>query len=210
MTDIGDGIDNEIDSTIEAAGAEPGDGLLDESEHSAAPATGDAGVAGAAAAATPATKRRRPDRGLLIASAVIAGGLALIVWGMLSAITGDDGIDRPPEIQGLSPVENAVQVLQQESVTVDLQFGYEAVLIIDGIELPTTDISEIETAPGQQRVIPPTATYDPGNAVITFSPSENALITEFTQGRHEARVVYWKIEEGRQSALSYTWTFTVV
>lgn len=160
------------------------------------------------AAAPP--RRRRPDRGLLIASLVIAAGLLLIVWGMFTAITGDEGVDRPPEIQSVSPVENAVQVLQQESVIVDLEFGYEAVLVIDGIELETTDISQIETDPGQLRTIPPTATYDPGNAVISFAPSDDALITEFTQGRHQARVIYWKIEEGRENASSYSWSFIVV
>lgn len=161
----------------------------------------------------PARRRlrwRRPDWGLLIASLVIAGGIALIVWGFLSARTGDDGIDRPDAIEGVTPVENAVQVLQQEQVRVDLEFGYEAVLVIDGVELPTTALSEIETEPGAQVDLPPTAIYDVANGVIFFVPTEGAPIESFGEGRHDAQVIYWKTEDGRDSARRYRWSFTVV
>lgn len=158
----------------------------------------------------PAPTRRRPDRGLLVASAVIAGGLALIVWGFFTAITGDEGIDRPAEIESISPVENAVQVLQQQGISVDLEFGYEAVLIIDGIELETSNIGELEAEPGQLLALPPTAIFDPGNAIISFTPSDGAAITEFSQGRHQARVLYWRLDEGRENARSYNWSFEVV
>ncbi|MGK0276865.1 MAG: hypothetical protein ACI9N0_003264 [Ilumatobacter sp.] len=157
-----------------------------------------------------APRRRRPDRGLLTASFVIAAGLALIVWGFFTAITGDEGIERPLAIESISPVENAVQVLQQERVAVDLEFGYEAVLILDGIELETTNIGELEAQPGEQIALPPTAIFDPGNAVISFVPNDNAVITELTQGRHTVRVVYWRLDEGRENAKSYNWSFVVV
>jgi hypothetical protein len=157
-----------------------------------------------------ATGRKRPDRGLLIASFVIASGMALIIWGFFTAITGDEGVERPAQIESISPVENAVQVLQQEGVSVDLQFGYEAALIIDGIELETTNIGELEAEPGQLLALPSTAIFDPGNSIISFSPAEDAAITEWSEGRHQARVVYWKIEEGRDNARSYNWAFEVV
>ena len=158
----------------------------------------------------PATGRKRPDRGLLIASFVIACGIALIVWGFFGAITGDEGVERPEQIESISPVENAVQVLQQEGVAVDLQFGYEAVLIIDGIELETTNIGGLEAEPGQQLEFPSTAIFDPGNSIISFTPDPDAAITDWSEGRHEARVVFWKIEEGRPNARSYNWSFEVV
>ncbi len=157
-----------------------------------------------------ATKRRRPDRGLLIASFVIAAGVVLIVWGFFSAITGDEGITRPAAIESISPVENAVQVLQQEGIAVDLEFGYAAQLIVDGIELDTTNIGELEAEPGQLLAFPPTAIFDPGNSIISFTPTDDALITEFTQGRHQVRLLYWRIDEGRETARSYSWTFEVV
>lgn len=159
--------------------------------------------------------RRRPDWGLLTACFVIAGGLLAIAWGVGSAITGTDGVDRPDAIEDLAPVENAQQVFQQEQIMVDLQFGYEAALIIDGIELPVARIGEFsgdltpETA-GTQVNAPPTAVFDPGNSIITFRPGDDALIQEFAEGLHSAQVIYWKSEEGRQNAQSYRWTFNVI
>jgi hypothetical protein len=165
----------------------------------------------------PPRRRRRLDRGLLIASFVIACGVVLIVYGFLAAVTGSDGIDRPDAIESIQPVENAVQVLQQERVVVDLQFGYEARLEIDGVELPTTiigqsdvDPSRQEAPPGQQVDLPPTAVFDPGNAVISFQPVEGAPIESFSQGRHEARVVFWRTQDGPETARSYSWSFDVV
>ena len=190
MTDLDDVADEHL---TDSAGSGP------DSEHDAGTAALDA-----------PRRRKRPDRGLLIASFVIACGFALIVWGFFTAITGDEGVTRPEQIESISPVENAVQVLQQEGVAVDLQFGFEAVLIIDGIELETTNIGRLEAEPGQLLEFPSTAIFDPGNSIISFTPADDAAITEWSEGRHEARVLYWKIEEGRGSARSYNWSFEVV
>lgn len=166
--------------------------------------------------ATTDVPKRRFDRGLLIASLVIAFGLVLVIFGLTTALTGSDGIDRPEAIESVQPVENAVQVLQQERIVVDLEPGYEARLVIDGIELPTTVIGQSDVdpfdqaAPGQQVDLPTTAVFDPGNAVISFQPVEGALIESFSEGLHEARVIFWRIEDGPEQALSYRWKFNVV
>jgi hypothetical protein len=161
-------------------------------------------------AIAPTRRRRRPDLGLLLASLVIACGGVLIVWGLTDALTGDDGIDRPAAIESINPVENAVQVLQQEGVIVDFEYGYEAKLFIDGVELPITLLGQIEVAPGEMIELPPTAVFDPGNAVLSFQPVEGAVIESFTEGRHEASVVYWKSSEGEDTARTYRWTFNVI
>ena len=83
-------------------------------------------------------------------------------------------------------------------------------VVIDGILLPTSRLGEVEAEPGQQLNLPPTAVFDAGNAVISFQPVDGAPIEEFTEGRHQARVIFWKIEDGRDYARSYTWTFDVV
>lgn len=177
----------------------------------------DADRSAVSGAATPAGRRRRTfDRGLFVASLVIAAGIALIVWGFASALTGDDGIDRPEAIESLQPVENAIQVLQQERVVVDLQPGYEARLEIDGVALPTSTIgqSDVDPAtqppPGQQAELPTTAVFDPGSNVISFQPVEGALIETFEPGLHEARVIFWTIEDGPDQARSYRWSFEVI
>ena len=160
--------------------------------------------------------KRRFDRGLLVASLAIAVGLILVIFGVTTALTGNDGIDRPDAIESVQPVENAVQVLQQERVVVDLEPGYEARLIIDGIELPTTVIGQSDVdpfeqpAPGQQVELPTTAVFDPGNNVISFQPVEGAPIESFSEGLHDVRVIFWRIEEGPEQALSYRWEFNVI
>ena len=162
------------------------------------------------------TPRRRVDRGLLVASFVIACGIVLIVYGFVVAVTGDEGIDRPDAIESIQPVENALQVLQQERIVVDLRAGYEARLILDGVELPTTvigqsDVDPTEAAePGQQIDLPPTAVFDPGNAVISFQPVEGAPIESLEQGTHEATVVFWRTIDGPEQARSYSWSFEVI
>jgi hypothetical protein len=176
-----------------------------DTSDSAPDADGD-GTSDASASGRPG---RRLDRGLLIASLAIAVGLLLIIFGFTTALTGDDGIDRPEAIE-------SVQVLQQERVVVDLQAGYEARLVIDGIELPTTVIGQSDVdpfeqpAPGQQVDLPTTAVFDPGNAVISFQPVEGAPIESFTEGLHEVQVIFWKIEDGPEQALSYRWEFNVI
>ena len=57
--------------------------------------------------------------------------------------------------------------------------------------------------------LPPTTIYEPGNATLTFDPSENAAISSFSQGVHVVTLLYWPLLEGRTSARSFSWTFEV-
>lgn len=167
-------------------------------------------------AATADRPRRKFDRGLFVASLVIACGLVLIVWGVTTAMTGDDGIDRPEAVESLQPVENALQVLQQERIVIDLQPGYEGRLEIDGVALPMATIGQSDVdpdtraAPGAQVDLPITAIFDPGSNVVSFQPVEGAAVERLEPGLHEARIVFWRIEDGPDQARSYRWTFTVI
>jgi hypothetical protein len=164
----------------------------------------------------PKRAKRTIDRGLLLASLVIAAGLALIVFGFTTALTGDDGIDRPDAIEAVRPNEGAVQVLQQDRIVVDLEAGYEARLIVNGVDVPTARIGETDVdpsqaaEPGQQVDLPTTAVFDPGNATISFQPIEGAVIESFVQGTNDVTVVYWLIEEGPEQARLYSWEFEVI
>lgn len=151
---------------------------------------------------------------LLVISFGLAAGMVLIVLGLSAAITGREALNLPDEIEAINPVDGD-RVLRQTRVIVDFVPGYEAVLVINGIELPTVRLDELTTvegaqpAPGEQVVIPPVAVYDPGNASIGFQPTQGALIEEFSQGLHRATVIYWKVDEGRERARQYSWTFSV-
>jgi hypothetical protein len=158
-------------------------------------------------------RRGRIDRGLLLASAGIAAGLVVVGLGVVVSVTGDEATKLPDEIEGIAPVPDAVQVLSQTSVFVDLLGDYTGVLIIDDVEIETIDLSEIDSSgiePGKQVDIPPATVYEPGNATLTYTPSEGAAIETFEIGLHRAQVVYWRIEEGRSQASLYNWTFNVI
>ena len=101
---------------------------------------------------------RRIDLKLLAASLVIAVGVVLIAVAVSRSVTGDEATDLPDAIESIIPAPDAVQVLQQTQVVVDLAEGYEGRLIIDDLALPTIRLDElasVDVAPGEQVEVPP-------------------------------------------------------
>ena len=149
---------------------------------------------------------------MLLVSVGVAFGLILIGMGLQSATTGREAQNIPAVIEDMRPGPGD-QVVQQAQVSVDFVEGYEASLEIDGVALETTRLDELSAEgnsslePGAQVEIPPTAIYDPGNYIISFTPQEGAPIEVFTQGVHTATVTYWKIIDGKAKARSFTWEF---
>ena len=155
---------------------------------------------------------KRPiNRQNLIVSVGIAVGLVLIGMGLSGGTTGREAQKLPAAIEDINPGPGD-EVLRQSQVFVDFIDGYEATLMIDGIELPVTRLDELTSngttpRPGAQVDIPPTAIYDPGNYTISFVPQDGAPITEFAQGVHKATVTYWKVIDGKDKAKSFSWEF---
>ena len=161
----------------------------------------------------PTPNRRSFDWKLWIACLPIAAGVVLIAFGLATSITGDDVTKLPAAIESISPPPDAVQVLAQTNVVVDLAEGYEARLTIDGIEFPTRRLEEFSNAnvePGTQVDIPAGVLFEPGNDTLTFTPGPDIEITRFGEGTHTVRVVYWRAAVGEQEARSYSWVFNVV
>ncbi len=148
---------------------------------------------------------------LLITSFVIAGCVVAMFWALDIAVTGDEGQNLPEAIEAIDPVKGAIQIPAQTSVFVDLLAGYEGVLVIDGLELETVNRSTYAGSgdAGSQVALPAVTLFEPGNATLSFTPSENAAIAEFTQGLHTVKVIYWRTVDGRATARSYTWSFQV-
>jgi len=185
------------------------------SEHRIDTESPGAGAETTAGGSTPieAGRRRRPDKITVAMLLVLLVGILLVVRGLLVGITGDDRADLPQFIQSVTPVPEAVQVPNQSNVFVDLASGFTGVLVIDGVELETVNVDELgqtDVEPGQQVELPPVTRFEPGNNTLTFTPNESAAVTQFEDGEHTAEVVYWRIEDGRQFARTFTWTFTVV
>lgn len=167
-----------------------------------------------------AERRKRIDVKLLIASLGIAIGVVIVVLGLLSSVTGRDQLGLPDAIESVDPITRATQVPQQTRVFVDLIDGYQAVLVIDGVELPTVALDDVSKVPpalggdqatgGDQIELPDGTLYEPGNNTYTYVPDEGALVEPFSTGQHTATVIYWKTEDGREKAQTYSWNFYVV
>lgn len=161
---------------------------------------------------------RRIDVKLLIASLGIAAGVVFVVAGFQSAVTGREQQLLPDEIESIDPIRGAAQVPQQTQVFVDLTTGHQAVLVVDGVELPTISFDDITKTPaglgeasvGDQVSVPPGAIFEPGNVTLTFVPSPTQPIESFSTGQHSATVIYWLNADGRQKSRSFTWNFYVV
>jgi hypothetical protein len=163
----------------------------------------------------PVRRRRRLaiDTKLAVASLAIAIGLVLIGWAVRRGVTGDDVSELPDAIERIVPVPDAVQVLAQSQVVVDLEEGYEGRLSIDGLDFPTMrmeDLTDDDVEPGEQVEIPPGVVFEPGNDTLTFTPGPGIEIERFDDGVHDVRVIYWPVERGEGAARSYSWSFTVV
>jgi hypothetical protein len=144
---------------------------------------------------------------------VASVGLLLIVLGFMGGTTGRDVLGYPDAVISVSPAPNDRQVLSQTEISVDLADGYEAVLVLDGLELPTSRLEDVAGGlpePGEQLELPPTAIYDQGNSLIRFEPQDGALVERYSQGVHDVQVIFWKIEDGRGTARSYSWSFEVL
>lgn len=159
------------------------------------------------------SRQRRINIERWVISLGLSIGVLLIFFGVNSATTGRDALGYPDAIIDISPAPNDRQVLSQTEVNVDLQDGYEAVLILDEIEIPTERLDNLASQivkPGEQIVLPATAIYDQGNSRIRFEPTKGAVIESYTVGVHQVEILYWRIEDGRNSARSFTWTFEVL
>jgi hypothetical protein len=146
----------------------------------------------------------RVDARRLIVSLVIAAGLGLIVYGFSIAQTGTSSALLPVGVEQVVPA-NGDLVLRQSMVAADLAPGYRGVLVIDGQEIPTYDIGT-GTIPSGAAF---DAQFDPAQNTVSFTPKTGATIEKFSPGSHQASVIYWKMAESRDDAMTYSWQFKV-
>lgn len=162
-------------------------------------------------------RARRIDRARLLASLALAFGLALVVYGVLDAVTGREQSKLPPQIERIQPAAGD-RVLNQAPVVVDLADGYAGRLEVDGVAYPTvsTQIAEptgagADAAAGDPVAVvePDSVRFDAGTNTLTYQPRPGGTVERFDIGRHIVRVVYWRLVDGEAVSRSYTWYFDV-
>lgn len=172
-----------------------------------------------ASTASTGPRRRRFDRGLLIASIVLATGIVLIGYAALSSVTGDDRTNLPEAIERISPLPDAINVPNQSPIIVDLADGHTGRLIVDGqvFEAPGSGALQVGAVtattspePGTQIVRQPGLTFDPGSNVLQLTPGEQIGIARWSVGLHLVTVEYWPIVDGPEQSQAYRWQFTIV
>ncbi|MCB1002563.1 MAG: hypothetical protein KDB35_00095 [Acidimicrobiales bacterium] len=119
---------------------------------------------------------------------VVAVVAFTILWfsDLSSSPTADDRI-----IEALIP-EPSAKVPQQSEVGVDLQGGWGATLIVDGIVIPEDQLIISE-----------------GQARITFRPGPGQAVETFQAGQNCASVVYFPLTSPDQQ-FTRNWCFSVV
>ncbi len=97
-------------------------------------------------------------------------------------------------IEKLTPPPGAETVPGQTPVIIDMAFGYDIALTIDGKLVPKDQLIEVD-ALGQ----------------FTFAPGPGKFTERFTNGEHLAQLTFWpKTGDRVRDGQFYQWTFAVV
>jgi hypothetical protein len=131
------------------------------------------------------------------AAAVVAVAAGIFTYAFFALDSGDDD----PVLQGgndsiveaLIPRRNA-QVPQQTTLGIDLVTGWDAALVVDGVEIPDEQL--VRT---------------PEIGLIEFMPGEGRAVAQLDAGQNCVTAVIWSLEEGRGVAdRTIPWCFEVV
>jgi hypothetical protein len=144
-----------------------------------------------------ATSSPYSTRFKLGAAAVVALAAAVFAVAFIAFDSGDED----PVLQGgdaavvetLIPRRNA-QVPQQTTIGIDVVTGWDAALVVDGVEIPEDQLSRT-----------------PEIGLVEFTPGEGRAVDELDPGQNCVTAVIWSLENGRGVAdRTIPWCFEVV
>ncbi len=138
---------------------------------------------------------RRPmprGRRFAIYGVLLVIAFAALIGAIVS--TGDpEEVVRPDDVIAVSPIENANEV-RQATVFAEVTATHDAVLNINGTEIPLDQMDRLQT----------------GNLRVSFTPGDGKEFTRFPAGRNCARVDYWPVGQVRENtSKSYSWCFNL-
>ncbi len=119
-------------------------------------------------------------------------GVAAILLALVLADTDDNDVSVTGNaaVDELIPPRNA-QVLSQENVGIDLAFGYDARLTVNGVQIPREQIRHL-----------------PNINRFTFRPDQGKVVESLRAEQNCAQVSYWRQEVGPSDADTISWCFT--
>lgn len=131
---------------------------------------------------------------VLMTLLLIGALVGLVVTVVVLAPTGNDStsVTKPESVERLIPASGD-EVLRQASVGVDLAAGYDAYLIINGVEIRTPEDG---------------LTKDLGVGRVEFTPGEGKPVTALAPERNCAIAIVWKQSEGPTRSEPVSWCFS--
>jgi hypothetical protein len=132
-------------------------------------------------------------RRLLILLVAVLAVAALVVAAQL-AQTGDDGAGTAvsgEDVERLIPGPGS-EILAQEAVGIDLATGYDAVLVLNGVEIPEDQLNRRN-----------------GLNEILYRPPEEGAAVDYEAGENCLVALVWALDESRSEARPVSWCFNV-
>ncbi len=132
----------------------------------------------------PSAKSRR-----LIVIALLALAAAVFAAAIIVATGNPDNDGLPAAIQNVQPAPGD-NVLSQVEILVDLNAGYDADLVVNGVTIPREQLGEVR-----------------GLNVITYRAGEGRAVESLLPDQNCVQARYWEISTGPDSAKIFTWCF---
>ncbi len=129
-------------------------------------------------------------RALLVVAALMGAAAILLALFLADTDDNDVTVTGNAAVDELIPPRNA-EVLSQETVGIDLAIGFDARLVINGVEIPPAQIRHV---PNLNR--------------FTFRPDQGKAIESLRAEQNCAQVTYWRQEAGPTEADTISWCFS--
>lgn len=130
---------------------------------------------------------------------MLAGAIFGGVYACQNTVAGNDNVSESkpyPFVERLIPTSGA-NVLQQAQVGIDLATGYDAYLIINGVQITT--VSTKPEVDGLNKTL--------SVGLVTYTPGPGRKVERLLPARNEVTAMVWKQIDGPASAKPVFWTF---
>jgi hypothetical protein len=132
-------------------------------------------------------------RRLWLPALLLVGLGSILAAGFLGNTGNQQPVSGQPALEAIIPHDGA-QILEQDGVGVDLQVGWTGVLTIDGVDIPASQLEQ-----------------DNGLNQLIFKPGPGKVLTRLQADRNCARIVFWRLQDGRTAdSPSRAWCFNVL